>query len=140
MLNLPITEHKWTYSKTHRKLSKHTRDNLNWWAVTGQSLGSGHSPNISTTPITAMGCRQCLPLSVVQLKGKHCRKCHCHNGVVDTFGHCISLTQNSKSECLRAGNKNKIRASVWPKKERNADFLATSTTLSFGDLGKPPNA
>ena len=33
-----------------------------------------------------MGCRQCLPLSVVQLKGKHCRKLHCHNGVVDTFG------------------------------------------------------
>ena len=31
----------------------------------------------STTPITAMGCRQCLPLSVVQLKGKHCRKPHC---------------------------------------------------------------
>ena len=42
--------------------------------------------NVSTTPITAMGCRQCLPLSVVQLKGKHCRKLHCRNGVVDTFG------------------------------------------------------
>ena len=26
-------------------------------------------PNVSTTPITAMGCRHCLPLSVVQLKG-----------------------------------------------------------------------
>ena len=35
---------------------------------------------------TVMGCRQCLPLSVVQLKGKHCRKPHCRNGVVDTFG------------------------------------------------------
>ena len=46
-------------------------------------------PNVSTTPITAMGCQQCLPLSVVQLKGKHCRKPHCHNGVVDTFGPCI---------------------------------------------------
>ena len=45
-----------------------------------------HSPNVSTTPITAMGCRQCLPFSVVQLKGKHCRKPHCHNGVVDMFG------------------------------------------------------
>ena len=32
-----------------------------------------------------MGCRQCLPLSVVQLKGKHCRKPHCLNGVVGTF-------------------------------------------------------
>jgi hypothetical protein len=28
-------------------------------------------PNVSATPIMAMGCRQCLPLSVVQLKGKH---------------------------------------------------------------------
>ena len=36
--------------------------------------------------ITAMGCRQCLPFSVVQLKGKHCQKPHCRNGVVDTFG------------------------------------------------------
>ena len=36
--------------------------------------------NVSTTPITAMGCRQCLPLSVVQLKGKHCWKPHCRNG------------------------------------------------------------
>ena len=45
-------------------------------------------PNVSTTPIMAMGCQQCLPLSVVHLKGKHCRKPHCRNGVVDTFGHC----------------------------------------------------
>ena len=27
-----------------------------------------------------------LPLSVVQLKGKHCRKLHWRNGVVDIFG------------------------------------------------------
>ena len=38
---------------------------------------------ISTTPI--MGYWQCLPLSVVQLKGKHCRKPYCRNGVVNTF-------------------------------------------------------
>ena len=37
----------------------------------------------------AMGCRQCLPLSVVQLKGKHCQKPHCRNGVVDTFGQSV---------------------------------------------------
>ena len=43
-------------------------------------------PNVSTTHITAMGCWQCLPLSVVQLKGKHCRNLHCRNGVVNTFG------------------------------------------------------
>ena len=42
-------------------------------------------PNIPTTPITAMGCQQCLPPSVVQLKGKHCWKPHCRNGVVNTF-------------------------------------------------------
>ena len=47
----------------------------------GRALG----PNVSTTPIMAMGCWQCLPLSVVQLKGKHCRKPHCFNGIVDTF-------------------------------------------------------
>ena len=41
---------------------------------------------IAQTPITAMGCQQCLPLSVVQLKGKHCRKPHCRNGVVGIFG------------------------------------------------------
>ena len=48
---------------------------------------NGSRPDVSTTPITAMGCRQCLPLSVVQLKGKHCR-----NGVVDTFGQALGQT------------------------------------------------
>ena len=37
-------------------------------------------PNVSKLPL-----RQCLSLSVVQLKGKHCRKPHCRNGVVDMF-------------------------------------------------------
>ena len=36
---------------------------------------------------TAMGHWQFLSLSFVQLKGKHCRKPHCRNGVVDRFGH-----------------------------------------------------
>ena len=44
-----------------------------------------HCWNISTTPIMTMGCWQCLPLSVVQLKGKGCRKPHCPNEVLDTF-------------------------------------------------------
>ena len=39
-------------------------------------------PNVSTTPITTMVYRQCLPLGVVQLKGKP----QCCNGIVDTFG------------------------------------------------------
>ena len=51
-----------------------------------QTIGTRHGLNVSTTPIMAMGCWQCLPLSVVQLKVKHCRKPHCSNGVVDTFG------------------------------------------------------
>ena len=55
-------------------------------------------PNASSTPITAMGGRQCLPLSVVQLKVKHCRKPHCRNGVVDTFGrYGLGSTQKSGS-------------------------------------------
>ena len=33
-----------------------------------------YCPNVSTTTITAMGCRQCFPFTVVQLKDKHCRK------------------------------------------------------------------
>ena len=57
---------------------------ISWNGTSSNSLML--CPNVSTTPITAMGCRQCLPLSVVQLKGKHCRKPHCRNGVVDTFG------------------------------------------------------
>ena len=46
-----------------------------------------HCPNVSTSPITAMVCKQCLSLSVVQLKGKHYQKTHCRNGVVHTFRH-----------------------------------------------------
>ena len=47
-----------------------------------------HCPKVSTTPITAIGCQQCLPPSVFQLKDKHCRKPYCRNWAVDTFGHC----------------------------------------------------
>ena len=42
------------------------------------------SPNVSATPITAMGCRQCLPLSFVQLK--QCPKPHWRNVIADMFG------------------------------------------------------
>ena len=58
--------------------------------------------NISTTPIMAIGCQQCLPLSVIQLKGKHCRKPHCHNGVVDTFFHsCLNFWMVIIESCVR---------------------------------------
>ena len=36
-------------------------------------------------------------LSVVQLKGKHCRKPHCRNGVVDKFGHSLSTVPPHRS-------------------------------------------
>ena len=32
-----------------------------------------------------MQCRQCFHLSFIQLRGKHCQKPNCPNGVVDTF-------------------------------------------------------
>ena len=54
-------------------------------------MSQGLGPNVATTPITAMGCRQCLPISVVQLKGKHCQKPHCRDGVVGTLGHALLL-------------------------------------------------
>ena len=41
-------------------------------------------PDYTQTPITAMGCWQCLPLSVVWLKGRYCQKPHCRDEVVDT--------------------------------------------------------
>ena len=52
-----------------------------------KKINPRYCPNVPTTPITAMGCRQCLLLSVVQLKGKPCQKPHCCNGVVDSFRH-----------------------------------------------------
>ena len=59
-----------------------------------------------------MGCRQCLPLSVVHLKGKHCRKPHCRNGVVDTFGLGIRLELDDDG----SGQKiSKIRVSFFSK-------------------------
>ena len=55
-----------------------------WFERLFQHLWCGkHNTHISSSQyslITAMGCQQCLPLIVLQLKGKHCR-----NGVVDTF-------------------------------------------------------
>ena len=42
-------------------------------------------PNVSTTPSMAVGCLAMFTSQIVQLKGKHCQKLHCRNGVVDTF-------------------------------------------------------
>ena len=54
----------------------HSKYQITQWP--SQTRKNRECPNVSTTPITAMGCRQCLPLSVVQLKDKHCQKTHCH--------------------------------------------------------------
>ena len=66
-----------------RKFLKKAENLQNFWDHKNNLFKQ--CPNVSTTSITAMGCRQCLPLKVVPLKGKHCRKPHCCIGVVDTF-------------------------------------------------------
>ena len=79
------------YYVTENKISGKTScgwQSQGWFKFLG--LFSGHAKEETVleriyNPIKAMGCEQCLPLSVVQLKGKHCRKPHCCNGVVDTF-------------------------------------------------------
>ena len=45
------------------------------------------SLNVSTTPITAIGCRQC-----ISTKGKHCHKPNCCNGAVDIFGQIVPIS------------------------------------------------
>ena len=56
--------------------------------------GGGRARTYLQLPLRQWGCQKCLPLSVVQLKGKHCQKPHCRNGVVDTFGHGPFIFQN----------------------------------------------
>ena len=52
-----------------------------------------------------MGCRQFLLLSVVQLKGKHCQKAHCCNGVADTFGDRLTkVFHNFSGDCWNLEN------------------------------------
>ena len=55
------------------------------WDVRGQKM-TKNANVICESSLTVMGCWQCSPLILVELKGKHCGKLHCHNGVVDTFG------------------------------------------------------
>ena len=51
---------------------------MNIWKIMHLLWMSGHNrARTYLQPHTAMGCRQCLPLSVVQLKGKHCQNPHC---------------------------------------------------------------
>ena len=48
-----------------------------------------------------MGCQQCLPLSVVQLKGKHCRRPIAVMGVANAFQHWTTCSHIDKSVRIR---------------------------------------
>ena len=86
-----------------------------------------------------MGCRQYLPLSVVQLKGKHCRKPHCCNGVVDTFVQGLRVILIHKGLNFIASGK--LSWSIcfwvncqWNKFEEKAQcdtYLALTSSLSL---------
>ena len=80
------------------------------------SQAAGICPNVSTTPITAMGCLKCLPLSVLQLKSKHCQKPHCRNGVVDTFEQSQAILQCDWSNVWKAGVPKKL---AWPRLQKS---------------------
>ena len=81
-----------------------------------QSVEAEQCPNVSTTPITVMGCQQCLSLRVVQLKGKNCRKPHCRKGFVDRFRQCGLWTGRSKL-------KNVIKMANWQYVEKGLGWL-----------------
>ena len=69
-----------------------------------------------------MGRHQCLPLTSVQLKGKHCQKLHCCNGVVDTFGPWDIQLNNLLLGCTflfrilnrSSGKTDKDQNTYWP--------------------------
>ena len=65
--------------------------------------------NVFTTPVTGMGCQQRLPLCVVQLKGKHYRKPHCHSGIVGTFELRMSEYTNLYSQFSKHNNVGLVR-------------------------------
>lgn len=58
------------------------------------SVTQRQCPNTSTIPIRAIGCQQCLSLSVVQLKGKRCWNLHCRCCI---YVQAISATSDSVS-------------------------------------------
>ena len=74
-----------------------------------------------------MGCQQCLPLSVVQLKGEHCPKPHCHNRVVGTFR--LSL----KSWHFEAS------ADIMTKFKLKALHIIRIEYYNAGGIGNPPS-
>ena len=88
-------------------------------------------PNEYTTPITAVRYRQCLPLSVVKLKGKHCQKDYCHSGVVDTFGYCMTrpvfIDKNGKKVFLTR----LFGIGHGSRQERHSGGVADLTCLKF---------
>ena len=83
-----------------------------------------------------MRCRQCLPLSVVQLKGKHCRRPHCRNGVVDTFGHYICsycnahFSHHHKQKNVRHYHSKMSTSSEMKKSTKDIRHLETTINQS----------
>ena len=87
---------------------------------------------VSTTPITAMGCRQCLPLSAVQLKGKHCRKPNCRNGVlIESIRLYHGLQMPCEEIAFTARPQIKSQSQVRPKHILSA---ASAHIFSFFDI------
>ena len=93
---------------------------------TFQSITMQHGPYVSTTSITAMGCQQCLPLSVVWLKGKQCPKPHCCNGVVNMMRN-VAIVWNI---CWRA-----MRQDVYQKYQRLSSLMIISVGSTLRNLG-----
>ena len=69
---------------------------------------NGHARTYLQLPL-----RQCLLLTVVHLKGKHCQKLHCCNGIVDILeyrninsNNCIYITLASFTQIVRHGIQN----------------------------------
>ena len=65
-----------------------------------------------TTPITAIGCLQCLPLSVVQLKGNH--TAYSRNNIGQKCeGNCGLWVLNEMIRKIYSENLKKILGAVW---------------------------
>ena len=69
-------------------------------------INKTYSLKACASPITALGCHQCLSLCVVQLKCKHCRRPIPVMGLAHAFQHC-QLT-------LFIGKQNKENLEFWP--------------------------
>ena len=98
----------------------------------GVKIGSKLVYVVVECPLTAMGCRQCLSLSVVHLKGKHCRKPHCRNGMFGQLLFCeeviISCHQRRSRGPLSfefgvSGKRTEREYTIWTLRVKKLYFL-----------------